>query len=65
MVRFNIMSEAHIWYGRSLDQPNLPGDCRNPIVSTPEFYQEVTSHPMPTDLQAAEALSCAPSRWPR
>ena len=55
------MSEARIWYGRNLDQPNLPGDCRNMIVLTPEFYQEVTSHPIPTDLQAAKALSCAPA----
>jgi hypothetical protein len=60
-VRFNFMSEAWIWYGRNLDQPNLPGDCRNLIVLTPEFYQEVTSHPIPTDLQAARALSCAPA----
>lgn len=60
-VRFNFMSEARIWYGRNLDQPNLPGNCRNMIVLTPEFYQEVTSHPIPTDLQAAKALSCAPA----
>ncbi len=60
-VRFNFMSEARIWYGRNLDQPNLPGDCRNMIVLTPEFYREVTSHPIPTDLQAAKALSCAPA----
>ena len=31
------------------------------IVLTPESYQEVTSHPIPTDLQAAKALSCAPA----
>jgi hypothetical protein len=60
-VRFNFMSEARIWYGRNFDQPNLPGDCQNMIVLTPEFYQEVTSHPIPTDLQAAKALSCAPA----
>jgi len=60
-VRFNFMSEARIWYGRNLDQPNQPGDCRNMIVLTPEFYQEATSHPIPTDLQAAKALSCAPA----
>ena len=60
-VRFNFMSEARIWYGRNFDQPDLPGDCQNVIVLTPEFYQEVTSHPIPTDLQAAKALSCAPA----
>jgi len=60
-VRFNFMSEARIWYGRNLDPPTLPGDCQNVIVLTPEFYREVTSHPIPTDLQAAKALSCAPA----
>jgi hypothetical protein len=60
-VRFNFMSEARIWYGRNFDQPKLPGDCQNMIVLTPEFYREVTSHPIPVDLQAAKALSCAPA----
>ena len=53
---------CRIWYGRNFEQPNLPGDCQNMIVLTPEFYQEVTSHPIPTDLQAAKALSCAAIR---
>ena len=61
-VRFNFMSGARIWYGRNFEQPNLPGECQNMIVLTPEFYQEVTSHPIPTDLQAAKALSCAAIR---
>jgi len=62
-VRFNFMSEAHIWHGRNFDQPNLPGDCQKVIVLTPEFYREVTSHPIPTDLEAAKALSCATCRF--
>ena len=60
-VRFNFMSEARIWYGRNFDQPNLPGECQNVIVLTSEFYREVSAHPIPTDLQAAKALSCAPA----
>jgi hypothetical protein len=55
------MSEVRIWYGRNFDQPKLPGDCQNMIVLTPEFYLEVASHRIPTDLQAAKALSCAPA----
>ncbi|MGH9629138.1 MAG: replication protein RepA, partial [Bryobacteraceae bacterium] len=39
----------------------LPGDCENVIVLSDEFYQEVMSHPIPTDLEAAKALSCAPA----
>ena len=54
------MSTARRWHGRNLDQPNPPGDCPDVIVLTPEFYQEITSHPIPTDLQAAKALPCAP-----
>lgn len=60
-VRFHFMSEARIWCGRNFDQPHLTCDCQNVIVLTPEFYREITSHPIPTDLQAAKALSCAPA----
>lgn len=60
-ARFNFMSEARLWYARNFEQPNLPGDCQNVIVLTPEFYREVTAHPIPADLQAAKTLSCAPA----
>ena len=59
--RFNFMSEARIWYARHSGQPTLPGDCRNTIVLSPEFFREVMDHPIPTDLTAAKALSCAPA----
>jgi Plasmid encoded RepA protein len=59
--RFSFMSEARIWYARDFQQPNLPGDCRNTIVLSPEFFQEVLDHPIPTDLEAAKALCCAPA----
>lgn len=36
-VRFNFMSEARIWYGRNLEQPNLPGDCRNEADRLPRI----------------------------
>jgi hypothetical protein len=61
LVRFNFMSEARIWYSRDLAQQNLPGGCQNVIVLSPEFYQEIISHPIPTDLDAARALSCSPA----
>ncbi len=60
-TRFSFMSEARIWYNRDLDQQTLPGDCQNTIVLSDEFYEEITSHPIPTDLEAAKALSCAPA----
>jgi hypothetical protein len=59
--RFNFMSEARIWYSPNAEQPTLPGDCRNVIVLTSEFFQEIMDHPIPTDLEAAKALSCAPA----
>src|SRR5207302_132385 len=60
-ARFNIMSEARIWYSRDPDQKLLPGDCQNVIVLTDEFYREILNHPIPTDLEAAKALSSAPA----
>jgi hypothetical protein len=56
-ARFNFMSEARIWYSRDPDQKMLPGDCQNVIVLSDEFYREILNHPIPTDLEAARALS--------
>jgi hypothetical protein len=60
-ARFNFMSEARIWYSRNPDQKLLPGDCQNMIVLSDEFYREIQSHPIPTDLEAAKALSSCPT----
>ena len=60
-VRFNFMAEARIWYSRDPDQQLLPGECQNMIVLSDEFYREISSHPIPTDLQAAKALSSSPA----
>ena len=55
------MSEARIWYSRDPDQKLLPGDCQNVIVLSDEFYREIQDHPIPTDLEAAKALSFSPA----
>jgi Plasmid encoded RepA protein len=60
-ARFNFMSEARIWYSRDPEQKLLPGDCQNVIVLSDEFYREVQNHPIPTDLEAAKALSSCPA----
>jgi hypothetical protein len=60
-ARFHFMTEARIWYSRDLDQKLLPGDCQNVIVLSEEFYREISSHPIPTDLVAARALSGSPA----
>jgi hypothetical protein len=55
------MSEARIWYSRDSDQETLPGGFQNEIVLSPEFFNEIMSHPIPTDMEAAKALSGAPA----
>jgi hypothetical protein len=60
-ARFNFMSEARIWYLRDPAQESLPGELQNEIVLSEEFFGEVMSHPIPTDMEAAKALSCSPA----
>jgi hypothetical protein len=60
-ARFNFMREARIWYSRDLNQALLPGGFENEIVLSDEFFREVTTHAIPTDLEAAKALSSAPA----
>ena len=60
-ARFNFMREARIWYSRDPQQPLLPGGFENEIVLSDEFFREVTTHSIPTDLEAANALSSAPA----
>ncbi len=55
------MSEARIWYSRDADQGTLPGGLQNEIVLSHEFFAEIISHPIPTDMEAAKALSCSPA----
>ncbi|MFL6448514.1 MAG: replication protein RepA [Bryobacteraceae bacterium] len=60
-ARFNFMREARIWYARDPNQAMLPGGFENQIVLSDEFFQEVISHSIPTDLEAAKALSSSPA----
>ena len=60
-VRFNFMSEARIWYSRDAEQETLPNGFQNEIVLSHEFFDEIARHPIPTDIEAAKALSCSPA----
>jgi hypothetical protein len=60
-ARFNFMTEARIWYSRDPEQKLLPGHCQNLIVLSDEFAREILNHPIPTDLEAAKALSSSPA----
>ena len=55
------MSEARIWYSRDANQTTLPGGFQNEIVLSYEFFREIMSHPIPTDMEAAKALSSSPA----
>jgi hypothetical protein len=59
-VRFNFISETRIWCSRDDSRP-LPKDFENTIVLSHGFYREILDHPIPTDLDAAKALSSAPA----
>ena len=58
--RFNFLREARIWYNRR-EENGIPNEFSNEIVLSDEFYQEITSHPIPTDLEAVKVLAPAPA----
>lgn len=60
-ARFNFMREARIWYSRDPNQAMLPAASNKQIVLSHEFFREVTAHSIPTDLEAAKALSSSPA----
>jgi hypothetical protein len=49
--RFNFFREARIWYSRG-SEDTIPNEFGHVIVLSDEFYQEITTHPIPTDLDA-------------
>ncbi len=59
--RFNFLREAQIWYNRAPEQRALSPDFENVIVLSDEFYQEVTAHPVPSDLEAVKLLAATPA----
>jgi len=59
--RFNFLREAQIWYSRNVDQPVLSDEFENVIVLSDEFFQEISAHPIPTDLDAVRVLAPSPA----
>jgi hypothetical protein len=59
--RFNFLQEARIWYNRDTEQSVLSQGFENTIVLSDEFYREISSHPIPTDLEAVKVLAGAPA----
>lgn len=60
-ARFNFFSEARVWYNRANEDCVLGERYENVIVLSDEFFEEVTAHPIPTDLEAVKLLSSAPA----
>jgi len=59
--RFHFLREARIWYHRRPEQTVLSGEFENVIVLSDEFYQEISAHPIPTDLEVVKVLAGAPA----
>ena len=59
--RFNFLREAQIWCYRNSEEAPLSGDFANMVVLSDEFYQEITDHPIPTDLEAVKLFASAPA----
>jgi hypothetical protein len=59
--RFSFFSEAQIWYSHDPEQCPLSDQFENVIVLSDEFYREISSHPIPADLEAVKVLAGAPA----
>lgn len=60
-TRLSFFREAQIWYSRDPNQCPIDDRFQNVIVLSDEFYNEISSHPIPTDLEAVKALSDSPA----
>jgi hypothetical protein len=59
--RFNFLREAQIWYDRDPAQNDGEDRFENVIVLSDEFYSEIMTHPIPTDIDAVKVLASAPA----
>lgn len=59
--RFNFLREAQSWYNRDHIRQAPSEGSENVIVLSDEFYQEITTHPIPTDLDAVRVLAPSPA----
>jgi hypothetical protein len=59
-ARFNFFGEAQIWYNRKPDSLPMSERFENVIVLSDQFYDELMSHSIPTDLEAVRVLHGAP-----
>ena len=53
--RFNFLQQATIWYQRHGGEAG-----ENVVTLTDEFFAEVMTHPIPTDLEAVKILAASP-----
>jgi hypothetical protein len=60
-ARFNFFSEARIWYNHENEDRLLGEPYENVIVLSNEFFEKVSAHSIPTDLEAVKVFSSAPA----
>ncbi|MFL6451795.1 MAG: replication protein RepA [Bryobacteraceae bacterium] len=60
-TRLSFFREAQIWCSRDPNQCPIDDQFQNTVVLSDEFYREISSHPIPTDLEAVKALSDSPA----
>jgi hypothetical protein len=60
-TRLSFFREAQIWYSRDPTQCPADQQFQNVVVLSDEFYEEISQHPIPTDLEAVKALSDSPA----
>jgi hypothetical protein len=61
--RFSFFREAQIWYSRDPEQCPLSEQFENVTVLSEEFYREISSHPIPADLEAVKVLAGHQRFW--
>lgn len=59
-ARFHFVRETHIWYDRSSAEVRSRRGRENTIVLGEEFFKEVTTHPIPSDLEVIRLLAASP-----
>ncbi len=59
-ARFHFVRETHIWFDRSWAENRSFNHRENVIALSDEFFEEVTAHPIPSDLNVIRLLAASP-----
>jgi hypothetical protein len=60
--RFHFFDQMKVWYAKDLDQQQLPAEeFENVILLSQTFWDELSAHPIPINLNAIKLLANAPA----